>query len=150
VELYLKGTTELPGETPVPVPPQVPIPQEAGWAQCSSGRFPEEKNILPLPGMEPQFLVRHNGSLVTIRPTAVLHISILEALFSKSQSCQRISDVPSSYTMKANSQTVVYLQICQFFSISNPYLHTIYHISLINDKGHFHNSCLDGIRLGLQ
>jgi hypothetical protein len=68
----------------------------------------------------------------------------------ESQSCQRISDVSSSFTIKANSQTVVYLQICHFCLLPNPYLHITEHISLINDKEHFHNSSLDGTPLGFQ
>jgi hypothetical protein len=66
-----KWSASRPGHfTPVESAPPIPFNRRLGGPQKRSGRYGEENNPLPLPGIEPRFLGRPAHSLVTI-PTAL-------------------------------------------------------------------------------
>jgi hypothetical protein len=71
--------------TPLPLyswghSPQYSLHRRLGGPQSRSGCHGEEKNLLPLPGIEPQFLCRPAHSVVTI-PTELSRLPNLKQRF---------------------------------------------------------------------
>jgi hypothetical protein len=114
------------------------------WFRAGLDTFQKRKIYCPFQKRYPHFSFILSSHHNAYRNTPYLY---RRDDISEFQSRQRISDLKSSFTNKANSQTKEHLQIRHFCSLPNPHLHITDHTSLINDKGHFHDSCFDDIRL---